>query len=505
VRRAVPLAVLAALVSAAPAAAQAPTALDRAVDFVGSPDALDDLRTFSYRASGEVFVFNEGFTPGARPGRAATFTANVRYRLRGADAVRLDSARNSLGTPRPVTEVVNGRRGSITGQYANQGAPLDEAPMTPDRQAAILREQRLLNPHILLQAALDNRRLVRSARGRTLVLRDSVAPIRLTLSRAGRLIRLTTQEHDYQRRTVNVRVDYGGWGSAGRGVRMPSIVTLKIDGFTIHRETRTRMRANPSIASSVFATGSQQSPFSPSLASRGAKTSQWLNSFAALGFPKDGPYSTITETVVAPGVILLTGVSNQSLVVERSSGVVVIDSSVHDLRAETVISYIQRKFPGKAITHVVSLHHHADHNSGMRPYVARGARAVVHQSAAGHFQRVFADRNSSILPDALDRVETPAQIDVVPASGNLLLPDATRPIRVYPEPSSHAADTAFAYVAGVGVLMLNGDTCQPGTAAPGCRVVNDQVRANGLSVSQVATAHAPRPVSYAEFQRGLAG
>jgi len=506
VRRAVvPLAALAALVSAAPAAAQSSTALNRAVDFVGGADALEGLRAYSYRTSGEVFIFNEGFSPGLAPGRAATVTSTVRYRLRGTDAVRIDSVRNSQGTPRQVKEVVNGRRGSITGQYTNQGSPLSNAAMTPDRQAAILREQKLLNPHILLQAALANRRRVRSQTARTITLRDAVAPIQLTLSRAGRLTKLSTLEHDYQRRNVKVTVEYGGWGSAGGGVQMPSIVTLKVDGKVIHRETRTRMRANPSIASSVFATGAQQTPFSASLASRGAKTSQWLQSFAALGFPKDGPYSTIAETVVAPGVILLTGVTNQSLVVERSSGIVVVDSSVHDLRADTVIAYIKGKFPGKPITHVVSLHFHADHNSGMRDYVAQGARAVVHTAVVPHWQRVFADRDSTILPDALDRVETPAQIDAVPRTGNLLLPDATRPIRVYAEPTSHAVDTMFAHIPDVGVLMLNGDTCQPGTASPGCRAVNDQVRANGLNVSMVATAHAPRPVTYAEFQRGLAG
>jgi glyoxylase-like metal-dependent hydrolase (beta-lactamase superfamily II) len=503
VRSALPLAVLAALVPAAPAAAQGRSALDRAVRAVGGEDALQDLRSYSYRASGEVSVFNEGVTPGGPPGRAATFTSTVRQRIAGRDALRIASRRNSRGTPRPVTEVINGSRGSISGQYANFGAPLDDAAMTPDRRAAILREQQLLNPHLLLRAALASPRGVRSARGGTLVLRNAVAPIRLRLV-GGRISSLSTQEHDYQRRTVDVRVVYRRWRRAGR-LRLPTRVTMTVDGFAMHVERRRALRANPSFGSGTFAVGAQQAPADRSLAARGARTSRWLQSFAALGFPKDGSYATISEKVLAPGVVLLDGVSNYSLIVERSSGIVVLDSSVHDLRAETVIDHVERRFPGKPITHIVSLHHHADHNSGMRPYVARGARAVVHEAAAAHFRRVFADRGSRILPDALDRTDRPAQVDVVPANGRLTLPDATRPINVYAEPTTHAADTVFAHMPDTGVLFVNGDTYSPGSApGEGGAALNRQIVANGLNVTQIAGAHG-RPVTYAEFASQLSG
>src|SRR6185503_5490128 len=123
-RRVLPLALLLALVVAAPAAAQSSTALERAL---GGTRALSGLDTFSYRASGEAFVLNEGFNPGAAPRRADTFTVSVLHRIRGPEAVRLDYVRNNEGVaPRNVKEVIAGRRGAITGQYENFGPPITD-------------------------------------------------------------------------------------------------------------------------------------------------------------------------------------------------------------------------------------------------------------------------------------------------------------------------------------------------------------------------------------------
>ena len=506
-----PLALFALLLGAAPAAAgTSPSPLEQAVDAVGGEAALGGLRSFSYRSSGEVFVFNEGPAPGSPPGRAAQFTATVRHRIAPTEAVRLDLVRNSRGTPRQVREVVNGRRGSIDGQYGNFGAPAAGLAMTSDRQAALLREQRLLNPHLLLRAARSARSGGAATLGgrphRIVTLTDAVAPIRLYIDRrSGRITRLTTTEHDYVRRDVAVKVTYGGWRSAGRGVLFPRTVTMTVDGFTMHRETRTALRANPSLAASVFAVSGTAIPYDRALARRGERTSRWLQSFAHLGFPKDGSYATISAKGVAPGIVLLDGVSNSSLVIVRDSGVVVLEGSVHDLRADAVINYVQKTFPGKPITHIVSHHHHVDHNGGVRQYVGLGARAVVHEAAAGYFRAVFAERNSRILPDRLDTSTAPAQIDVVPANGQLDLPDATRPVTVFPEPTGHATDTAMTYVPDAEVLFVNGDTYSPGgPPGEGGRALEAQIQARGLKVSWITGAHG-RTVSYDEFKAALGG
>ena len=494
------LLVVLVLALAAPAAAGTPEALDRAVEAVGGEDALEQLDGVAYDAEGQAWIFNEGFTPGGPPTSAATFTARVQQRVAGRDAFRLELQRNSRGTPRPVTEVVDGRRGTITGQYANFGPPLDAAPMTADRVAALVREQRLLHPHLLLREALARGEGARGD-GHVLTLRDDVAPIRLHVE-GGEVTRLVTQEHDPMRRTVDVEVAYGGWQDVGDGLRMPSEVAMTVDGFLMYRETRTGMAADPAVAPGTFDAGDQP-PGDRLLAARGERTSRWLQAFAQLGFPKDGPYDLINPRVLGPGVVLLDGVSNSTLVIERAGGIVVVEGSVHDLRSEQVLAYIAGAFPGKPITHAVSLHHHADHNGGLRPYVARGARAIVHETAGAFFTGVFGERGSRILPDRLDFVREPAVVETVGADG-VTLPDATRPVAVYPDPSTHAADTVFVHVPDIGLVFVNGDTYGPG-GAPGAggRSLQEQILLRGLSVEQIAGAHGT-PVTYASFLEALA-
>ena len=283
---------------------------------------------------------------------------------------------------------------------------------------------------------------------------------------------------------------------------LPGAVEMTIDGFVVHTETRSASAANPAIADGTFDTGTAEQEFDRDLADRGERTSHWLQAFAQLGFPKDGPYDLIQPTVLAPGIVLLDGVSNYTLVIERASGIVVVEGSVHDLRAEHVIDYIEDAFPDKPITHIVSLHHHADHNAGVRPYVGLGARLVAAEPAAAFWTEVLADRDARILPDRLDRSHDPAFVDAVGAEG-LLLPDDDRPVSVYPEPTTHAADTAFVHVPDVGLLMVNGDTYGPGDPpGAGGASLQQQIVLRGLTVEQIAGAHGT-PVTYEEFLAGL--
>ena len=161
------------------------------------------------------------------------------------------------------------------------------------------------------------------------------------------------------------------------------------------------------------------------------KTSEWLMSFANLGFIKDGGQTAINPQRVAPGVILLAGVSNNSLVVRRASGVVVVEGALHDLRAEAVIDFVRRRFPGARITHVITTHHHSDHSGGMRPYVALGARAVLHEAAVPFFRQGVprAQLERSCRTGSTGPTVLPGSC-AVPDGGSVLLNDADQRIEV---------------------------------------------------------------------------
>ena len=422
--------------------------------------------------------------------------------------------RTSNGADRTVSEVVTGRRGFISGVDANNSQPADK-PMLSDRWAAITREQRLLNPQLYVRALLSDpdsaatfpARRLGGRLHRVLNIEADAASVRLYVdARTGRISRLTTTDHNYNRGDVRTVVDYTGWRRAGDGeVRFPRTVTLKQDGQVLHRETRSRVRANVPVDADRFAFPSGvRATYDRSLAGRGARTTEWLMTFAHLGFIKDGTAKQIVPRLIAPGSTLIQGIANQSMIVEQQDGIVVVEGALNDARGEALLDYVRRTFPNKPIRYVTGSHHHSDHSGGMRPFVAVGARPVVHAAAVPFFQDVFSNRSSRLLRDRLDRSQAQANILAVPATGSITLPDPVRPVTVLAEPTGHASTTILVFVPSEGVLFVNGDTYTPGApAGPGARSLDAVIRANGLNVSWIVGGHGSA-VSYREFQAAIA-
>ena len=140
--------------------------------------------------------------------------------------------------------------------------------MTSDRWAAVRREQRLLNPQLLLRdviaparalATTARRRRSTGGAHRLLVINDAVAPIRLYVdARTGRIDRLSTEDHQYLRRDVRLIVDFSDWrfvrggtGSTAR-VRFPRTVSIRLDGKVIHTETRSSIAVNRRASAARF-------------------------------------------------------------------------------------------------------------------------------------------------------------------------------------------------------------------------------------------------------------
>ena len=180
------LALLGVLCAAPIADAQSPSSarrtLSQALNAVGGRDAVTALRGFRLQTTGRTFILDEAPQPGDTPTPASTFTQTLFFE-RGANGTRLraDNVRTSQGTARRITEVISGRLGYLNGVDANGGDPATKA-MTSDRWAAIRREQRLLNPQLILRDVARRPSLATSfptatLRGRphrVLLVRDSV-------------------------------------------------------------------------------------------------------------------------------------------------------------------------------------------------------------------------------------------------------------------------------------------------------------------------------------------
>jgi len=262
---------------------------------------------------------------------------------------------------------------------------------------------------------------------------------------------------------------------------------------------------NPRIPASRFAFPSSVKPrFDRTLARRGNRTTEWLMSFAHLGFPKDGPNTAIQPREVAPGTTLIQGIGNNSTIIEQQDGIVVVEGPLNNYRADALIRYIRQRFGSKPIRYIAASHHHADHNGGMRNFVAVGARPVVHVSAVPFFRGVFARRDDRLIRDRLDRSTRQASFLPVPATGSVTMADPVRPVIALAEPTTHATSTILVFVPREGVLVVNGDTYTPGApVGPGARSLNQTIQANGLNVKWIVGGHGG-VISYADFTAALA-
>src|SRR3954468_23013141 len=513
---ALPVALYAAPTAGAQTRSNTSRTVAQALSALGGRSAVTNLRGFRLQTTGRAFILDEALNPGDAPTLASNFTQTLFYeRSASGTRLRADNVRTSLGTARRITEVVSGRLGYLSGIDSN-GGPTATTAMTSDRWAAVRREQRLLTPQLILRDVARRPSLVTSfptttLRGRThrvLLVRDTPVPVRLYVDpRTGTIDRLTTGDHDYQRRDVRIVVDYSGWRFSGSGssrLRFPRTVSMKLDGVTIPTETRSSVQVNPAPSAARFRFPSGvNARFDSDLAARGARTTEWLMSFAQFGFPKDGPADTIVPRTVAPGSTLNQGIANNSMIIEQSNGIVVAEAALNDVRAEALIAYIRRTYPGKPIRFATASHHHADHSGGVRPFAALGTTIVVHQAAAGLFQGILSSRNSQLLPDRLDGSSVNATIRTVPDGGSVQLADPQRPVFVLPEKTTHATTTILVWVPTEGVLFVNGDTYTPGGPfGPGARSLEQTIEGYGLNPKFLAGGHGT-VVPYAAFRQGL--
>src|SRR6185295_2286908 len=109
---------------------------------------------------------------------------------------------------------------------------------------------------------------------------------------------------------------------------------------------------------------------------------------------------------LAPGVFHVTGGTHNSLLVEMSDHLIVVDAPVTDAQSMWVVNETRKRFPGKPIRWVVLTHHHMDHAGGVRGLLADGGTLVVGQGAYEHFNRVLrapTTRNPDMKPSDLTR------------------------------------------------------------------------------------------------------
>jgi glyoxylase-like metal-dependent hydrolase (beta-lactamase superfamily II) len=125
------------------------------------------------------------------------------------------------------------------------------------------------------------------------------------------------------------------------------------------------------------------------------------------------------------------GSVHHSVGIEQADHIVVVEAPSNEARSEAVIAKVKELIPNKPIRYVINSHVHFDHSGGLRTYVDEGATVVTHERNKPFYEKAWAAPRT-LNPDRLARSGKQAQFLTVSDDKPVVLPDAARPVEIYP-------------------------------------------------------------------------
>jgi len=194
---------------------------------------------------------------------------------------------------------------------------------------------------------------------------------------------------------------------------------------------------------------------------------------------------------LSPGVFQLVGGSHNSLVVEMSDHLIVVDAPVTDAQSMWLVNATKSQFAGKPIRWVVLTHHHMDHAGGVRGVLGEGATLVVGQGNYKHFNEVLrapATRNPDMKVMDLSRIP----IMEVPQS-HVMTDSKGRQVMAYAMDNPHAKGMLMVWVPDAKLGYVT-DLWNPGQPLPpkpnaGQASVVSAVKKAGIQPERFAGGH----------------
>jgi hypothetical protein len=415
--------------------------LDNAFAALGGQSNLLSLERLSYRTEGERFARGESYFPDDGVLNTHHFEGTVRYDVaQGRSRQDLLRRQATFGTPGQVLALavkLDGDSGEIEGSESFFGFP--GGPLLPDGAGAARRELQLLNPEVLLRQVASGALRTRDIGAVNLggndyariLVEDPVRSIRLYVSqRTGLIAALSTLENDPLLRDTTVTAVFQWTHRGGSVSPVPVGAAIRFGEDWVYSEHRSEVRVGETFSEDIFRFNANPI-VDPAASRRGALQREFHQGFASLGILRvDGDKSVVTTATVGPGAVLIMGDGYNSLLLERSRGLVLVEAPLNEERSLAIEAVARASFPGKHITDVIVTHHHEDHLGGIRTFIARGARIVIAREASEYIERI-AQARSTLIPDTLAARPRPANLLYVEGDGRSL-PDATLPIEVRP-------------------------------------------------------------------------
>jgi glyoxylase-like metal-dependent hydrolase (beta-lactamase superfamily II) len=219
------------------------------------------------------------------------------------------------------------------------------------------------------------------------------------------------------------------------------------------------------------------------------------------------------STKLAEGVWLIGGGSHNSVAVEFSDFVAVVEAPQHEARSIAVIDEVTRIIPNKPIRYVVNTHHHFDHSGGLRTYLAMGSTIIAHPNNRDIYVNLMLRPGQRTLqPDRLSEFypmymtsRRPMRIETV--GEKYVVSDGVRTMDVYPVTGlNHVQSMLMVYLPKEKILV-NADLytppaqgAQPPAANQNMRGFMTTINRLKLDVAQHVPIHG-RPGGHDVFTR----
>ena len=570
-------------------------AFNLALESIGGADMIQSLDEYLIKSERDEYIMGQGPEPGKGMMLLAAPTTNVSHKL-SQNAIRVDlittlAAREGGYITREVNTLLIGDEG-----YLSEDDPMGivkekDKVLTPDKAAAAMKTERLLNPHLLINEVLNDSSLLvdvdassadknegwrykenevfpvtvdrlRQTGLRTLVankeweqqasqkeffpkminktliepdwldkwkanteidendyltfsIKDKVYPITFYVNKdSGLIAKISTMEWDVVYGDIEIEVKFDNWDFS-QEIPFPMTVRMSQGGAPRWEIRRDSVEINPGFSEDHF----DQPPglkyiHNESFAQRGWEISQTMRMFTLSGaYRPELKWTALADGIHYLSALPLDGI--YTLIVEQENGVVVIEPGMNDLKGEEVAKWIYANIPNKPITHIIPTHHHNDHGAGIRPYIAEGADLVVHESAVDFYQAQINRPKSSVVIDALDRLDDRNNEVITGVSPDepYVIDDPERPVIVYPVLNGHTEDMTVALIGNANMLYA-GDLYVSGVARDkrsgtkrGPNVVpyhsaislNEAIKEFNIPADILLGSHDVEPVSYQDL------
>jgi glyoxylase-like metal-dependent hydrolase (beta-lactamase superfamily II) len=220
------------------------------------------------------------------------------------------------------------------------------------------------------------------------------------------------------------------------------------------------------------------------------------------------PPVRVESQKLADGVWFVGGGTHNSVVLEYKDYIAVVEAPNSEERSLAVIAEAKRLVPNKPIRYLINTHHHWDHSSGVRTYVAEGATIITQEMNKPYYEAAW-KAPRTLAPDKLS--QNPKKANFITVKDKYVLTDGTRTLELYlNQGDNHNGDILFGYLPKEKILIEADDFTPPAPNGPGLvplamtfgNTLYDNLQKLKLDIETIAPLHG-RVVPFSEMTKAL--